>query len=82
MLSEKTVWIIWGSIIALVLGFAIYDVCAAGIKVGEVLGLVLFCAAIAWMAGLGEKYYSLNPWTNVAAGIAAAAGGAVLIFAW
>lgn len=84
MLSEKTVWIIVKAIFALVGGFVLYDLFQKGVKGLEIVGLLLFSAALAWMLGLGEKFYVVEgkgTMYNTLIGAVAALAGLALIFA-
>jgi amino acid permease len=83
MLSEKTVWIIAKSIFALVFAFAFYYACQGGLSFAEVIGAVVFFAGLAWMAGLGEKYYVVEgKGTMYNTGIAAALCLVGLLLIW
>jgi ACR3 family arsenite efflux pump ArsB len=83
MLSEKTLWIIVKSIFALVFAFAFYYACQGGLQFAEILGAVVFFLGLAWMAGLGEKYYVVeSKGTMYNTGIAAVLCLAGLLLIW
>jgi hypothetical protein len=84
MLSEKTVWTIVKSIFALVLLALLFYVCQGGVQFLEVIGVVVFCAGLAWMLGLGEKYYiaeAKGSWKNTGIAAALCLAGLALIWA-
>jgi uncharacterized membrane protein YphA (DoxX/SURF4 family) len=78
--DENTAWAIVFAILGLVVLAVLFYLGSTKFSGWDIVGTVLFVGGLAWMVGLGEKFYSVYAGRNIAIGGAALILGAVLIF--